>query len=571
MGIKHFFGWLRNNFDKDLKYLQSYETVPDRHGIIIDELLIDMNGLFHTAAQKVYRYGNHKPPKRLLPLNRPGLSQEEKNARVKAREEQMYHEICSNIELLINKVRPTYRIVLCTDGPAPMSKQNQQRQRRFRNSSESSDKDIFDSNCLTPGTEIMDRLSKYIESYILSQISQNPFWRKLEIIFSNEKVPGEGEHKCIQYLRRYCYSSITYCIVGNDADLLMLSLGTHLPNFYILREDSFYTHGNNFFLIDVGSIYISLGKRLNWSQEKFNLRNGIIDFIFLCFMTGNDFLPHIPSVEIIEDGIEIVLSIYQDVCSEFEIHLVQEYSNNGIVFNKKVLKQILTEIGNLEKDCFESKLNKKECYFPDPLLNKSSIQLADGKISVDITEYNSKYISKTFGKNQRNIKNGCHRYLEGLRWVINYYLKGVPDWKWLYPYHYAPPASLLVEYIQNYQDINYEKLEFNCPLLPFQQLLSVLPPQSAHLLPHPLSELLKDKSSSLAQYCPDEVKIDLAGKKQEWEAVVLVPVIDYKVVLEEYNKNINKVPRKYSSRNYFGNTYLYKSVSDKPKSEIFFL
>ena len=41
----------------------------------------------------------------------------------------------------------------------------------------------------------MDHFSKYIDWYIRKQISENPLWKNLEIIFSNEKVAGEGEQK----------------------------------------------------------------------------------------------------------------------------------------------------------------------------------------------------------------------------------------------------------------------------------------------------------------------------------------------------------------------------------------
>ena len=72
----------------------------------------------------------------------------------------------------------------------------------------------------------------------------------MDIIFSNEKAPGEGEHKIINYIRYYGNSNDTFCINGMDADLIMLALGTHLPKFYILREDM-YTSNNKYFCLDI--------------------------------------------------------------------------------------------------------------------------------------------------------------------------------------------------------------------------------------------------------------------------------------------------------------------------------
>ena len=46
----------------------------------------------------------------------------------------------------------------------------------------------------------MDHLGKYLEWYIRTMISTSPDWQYLEVIFSNEKVPGEGEHKNIKII-----------------------------------------------------------------------------------------------------------------------------------------------------------------------------------------------------------------------------------------------------------------------------------------------------------------------------------------------------------------------------------
>ena len=55
MGIKHFFMWFRTQFPENIHKLRNSETLGSK-GIEIDNLMIDMNGLFHNAAQKVYEY-----------------------------------------------------------------------------------------------------------------------------------------------------------------------------------------------------------------------------------------------------------------------------------------------------------------------------------------------------------------------------------------------------------------------------------------------------------------------------------------------------------------------------------
>ena len=57
------------------------------------------------------------------------------------------------------------------------------------------------------------------------------------------------------------------------------------------------------------------------------------------------------------------------------------------------------------------------------------------------------------------------------------------------------------------------------------QLLSVLPPQSAVLLPKTLGELMTDPSSPLVEFYPKDFTTDANGKRQSWEAVTKIPFI----------------------------------------------
>ena len=56
MGVKHFFIWLRKNFPKTITEIKKDETFQD-HSVSIDNLCLDMNGIFHNCAQKIYQYG----------------------------------------------------------------------------------------------------------------------------------------------------------------------------------------------------------------------------------------------------------------------------------------------------------------------------------------------------------------------------------------------------------------------------------------------------------------------------------------------------------------------------------
>jgi 5'-3' exoribonuclease 1 len=144
-------------------------------------------------------------------------------------------------------------------GVAPRAKMNQQRQRRYRSAAEAEslkqsmikkgdfipdDKDIFDSNAISPGTEFMAKLSEHLKYLVQKKMETDLKWRNCKVILSGHDVPGEGEHKIMEFVRgrksqpNYNPNEV-HCLYGLDADLIMLGLSVHEPHFILLREDVF--------------------------------------------------------------------------------------------------------------------------------------------------------------------------------------------------------------------------------------------------------------------------------------------------------------------------------------------
>ncbi len=526
MGIKHFWIWFRENCADSIETMNKndariYNLLKLKRAEYIDTLAIDMNGIFHDAAQRCYKYGKCAPfKKRLLkPKAKPWVI-----------ENKFFEMVAETIEFYRNMVRPTKRLLLCVDGVAGAAKMGQQRQRRFRNSDTKGMP--FNPNSLTPGTEIMDKLTYYLDWYFKTQITCNPEWHNLEIIFSNEKVPGEGEHKIVRYLRNEKETGEKVCIHGMDADLIMLGLAVPVEKVYILRDDSFNEDVIHF--VDLCHARRLISARMSSTPDlaiqegtRTSSKRVIKDFILMCYTVGNDFLPQIPGIEILQGGIDSLLSSYSDIEEEFG-YLTRSHSNREYI-RRNSFQVFLEYISELEKPMLEIKISKLSQFFADPIL-ESALSGPDGNKELDMEAYKNSYYNAKFPG--ISVEEICHQYIRGLQWVLLYYTSGIPSWSWFYPWDYSPFISDVCEYFETYKAKKYANDQ---PLLPFQQLITVLPPESNNLIVPELRHLVSRENPILKEYFPKEIVVDLAGKRREWEGIARIPKADYKIFMREYD------------------------------------
>lgn len=121
-------------------------------------------------------------------------------------------------------------LTVLADGVAPRAKMNQQRSRRFRSAQEAKEKDedkvellkmlksqnggvvhedttnmmqkkTWDSNAITPGTPFMDILASCLRYWCSYKVNTDSAWEKVKVIISDATVPGEGEHKIMEFIR----------------------------------------------------------------------------------------------------------------------------------------------------------------------------------------------------------------------------------------------------------------------------------------------------------------------------------------------------------------------------------
>jgi 5'-3' exoribonuclease 2 len=163
-----------------------------------------------------------------------------------------------------------------------------------------------------------------------------------------------------------------------DADLIMLALATHEPNFRVLREDVFQqanmsacrrcgeeghyaaecknpqkvttsSEPKPFIFLDVAVLREYLEVELNVPNTPFafNFEQALDDWVLLIFFVGNDFLPHLPSLEIREGAIDTLLKIWKQ-----ELPRMGGYVTNNGQLQLKSVQIILEGLAQREDDIF---------------------------------------------------------------------------------------------------------------------------------------------------------------------------------------------------------------------------
>ncbi|KAI8367771.1 XRN 5'-3' exonuclease N-terminus-domain-containing protein [Blakeslea trispora] len=353
MGIPKFFRWISE------RYPMCSQLITDNSIPEFDNLYLDMNGIIHNCS-----HNNND------------------NAHFRITEEQIWIGVFNYIDHLFSKIKPKKFFFLAIDGVAPRAKMNQQRSRRFRTARDAEElrqkaltkgeelppEDPFDSNCITPGTEFMKRLTAELRYFISKKVSEDANWRGVEIVLSGPEVPGEGEHKIMEYIRlaraQPDYDpNVRHCLYGLDADLIMLGLLSHDPHFALLREEVNFGKQNhkkkqnldsqNFYLMHLSLMreylemeFKSIGDSLSF---EYDFERILDDFILLALFVGNDFLPNLPNLHINEGALGLMFKIYKEV-----LPTCDSYLQDGGKVNMKGLQKILDGISSVvEKEAYE--------------------------------------------------------------------------------------------------------------------------------------------------------------------------------------------------------------------------
>ena len=447
--------------------------------------------------------------------------------------EEIVDGVLQNIKEIVQMISPTKSVYIAFDGVAPMSKMKQQKMRRLRTSMEQPATDnsiIFKTYMITPGTRFMKYLSRRIFE-IIHQISN----KNIQIFISTSDEAGEGEHKMMQHIRTYSYPQDTAAIYGLDSDLIMLALyhQKYFRNLFVFREapEFFkdripiqFQHPKEPYFIDIGAFTRSIDQEITHPSKEISITNKYTSYVFLCFLLGNDFLPHFPALNLRTNGIQILMDIYHNLPVKYTQLVVwsEGYKPSTTKFKGGVATEEFldhtTSICKLQWDSFSYFLqqlakiehemllqeydirNKQhKRYFPETTTEEKNNSLQNAPIQLRGEEsyisprdigWQTRYYKTLFGwkKPQReDIDRVCYNYLQGIEWVLLYYTVGCPDWKWKYEYDYPPLFVDLYAYLHSNFD---SKLSIGLPCTVDEQMNFVLP----------LSSKLEEGCISLKQY-----------------------------------------------------------------------
>lgn len=283
MGIPSYFSYLIKNHPNIIK--------PYTTAFLCHNLYLDSNSIIYDVYNKLIK-DNVEPNSHLI-----------------------INTVITDLETYIQKIKPTNTVFIAFDGVAPVAKLNQQRERRYKSWYQNNihsllfnkhKVDAWNTVSITPGTTFMKDLNKQLYHHFTVSINPKNITEKFtckNIIVSGSDQVGEGEHKIFQYIRqnpeKHIYEHTL--IYGLDADLIMLAINhvNFCPNIYLLREAPHFIQSirrelnplENY-LLDIPQLTNTILLEMNSKEVKTEqMNNKIKDYIFMCFLLGNDFLP----------------------------------------------------------------------------------------------------------------------------------------------------------------------------------------------------------------------------------------------------------------------------------------
>ena len=337
----------------------------------------------------------------------------------------------------------------------------------------------FNKNKISPATQFMADLEKYIVNYLNINLPS-----KIKAELDSYNLMGEGEKKIIYKIHELHnnnkLTNESIVIYSPDADVILLSLiESDKTSIYIMRYDQ---QQNQLDMIDINNLkniiinYIKADNKSNQSQHRI-----ICDIVMLFTLLGDDFLPKID-----------IINTNRHIKFIFDAYLRLQIDNDFIFddeINWKHLKNFLTNlkslIGNQQNEFYRR--NKDWTLEPDQIINSNSLEYL--KHIFNLREMTNQYLPTT--NHIKKIypthiqKRLVRKYIQGFIWLNKYYLKHNFNYKlFYYKYDIAPTLEQLIDCINDIIANNkiLDKILFNLEktiptmyFTPYTQLIYISP------------------------------------------------------------------------------------------------
>lgn len=502
MGIPSYFSQVIKNYPRIVSKLGLHKKTNPSHN-----LYMDCNSIIYDVVNS---FGDQKP------------------ANIEAT---IIDRVILKIDEYIHQIQPSNTVIIAFDGVAPFAKMNQQKTRRYKSAFANNRKtDDWSTSNITPGTNFMQILSDRIGGHFL--YSENKYKVK-RMIVSGSNENGEGEHKIFKHIRDNPSVDQNIMIYGLDSDLIMLTIfHRHLfANGFVFREAPEFMKSSidvdatssEPYVLDIGMLGDSIVKEMNCKDTD---RRRMYDYVFMCFLLGNDFLPHFPGLNIRTHGISTLMDTYADIIGKYPDRF---FIKDGVI-QWRNFSRFIKEIAKNEHQFILNEYSIRDKHDKRKWKTETDEDREYATLNIPIIyRGEEKYICPTEkmweeryykvlvhqDRSQESVKSICNNYLEGLEWVFKYYSGDCPDWKWCYNYHYPPLFVDLQHYIPDFDTtfIKQSRPGFSSTV----QLAYVLPYAQFDLLPKKTRNYLTTKHRDLYT---DDAKLQWAFCRYFWESHV---------------------------------------------------
>ena len=411
MGIPSYFNFILKNHSK---------IISNKSQIRSDFLFVDANSLIYDCINE---FQNEVPEDNTI----------------------IFKQVYKNITDLVKVVGPNHKTYICFDGVPPYAKMNQQRQRRFKGSLTNKilkkEQNSWNRNQITPGTKFMNDLDKYL-TY--------KFVKEANIVFSPSSEHSEGEHKISNIIKSNpMFKNHNLIIYGLDADLFMLGLLLVYRDYriFLYKETQHFSYISKInekekYYFDIQLFSRELGNKLN-----VEVGQAICDYCLMAFLCGNDFLPHLHSINIRNNGIPFIIESYlKHDGDKYPLINIKTGNINWNHFRKYLATLCQQEQENILAN-LKWKLSQKQKRQP---LNYSDKLEMLPCFDTEKEEYLYENIDnfRDFVFDNVSIKHVCYNYLEMIQWTWYYYYNNdIIDNTKCYLYGQAPLLNDVLSFV----------------------------------------------------------------------------------------------------------------------------